>query len=146
MGVINFDRLQKKSVLTAMTITTTLEHLTEPPLTFKPLHKSRLAQDQAKLDNMHNDARTGVPLGIPRGAICVQRFDESLSTAVHITYRISLRSSSMPEPRDPLLKVLLVLNKFSDIIHYQNVLTLVVFWASKYFCAFGIKKSCPPLG
>ena len=29
------------------------------------------------------------------------------NSAIRITYRISLRSSSMPEPRDPLLKVLL---------------------------------------
>ena len=28
------------------------------------------------------------------------------NSAIRITYRISLRSSSMPEPRDPLLKVL----------------------------------------
>ncbi len=41
------------------------------------------------------------------GAMCVQRFDDSLNSAIHITYRISLRSSSMPEPRDPLLKVLI---------------------------------------
>ena len=53
-----------------------------------------------------NDARTGMPPGIPEGAICVQRFDDSRNSAIHITYRISLRSSSMPEPRDPLLKVL----------------------------------------
>ena len=46
-------------------------------------------------------------LGIPRSARCVQRFDDSLNSAIHITYRISLRSSSMPEPRDPLLKVLI---------------------------------------
>jgi|SwirhisoilCB1_FD_contig_81_683874_length_812_multi_2_in_0_out_0_1 hypothetical protein len=38
--------------------------------------------------------------------MCVQRFDDSLNSAIRITYRISLRSSSMPEPRDPLLKVL----------------------------------------
>ena len=38
--------------------------------------------------------------------MCVQRFDDSLNSAIHITYRISLRSSSMLEPRDPLLKVL----------------------------------------
>ncbi len=56
-----------------------------------------------------NDARTGMPGGLPPGAMCVQRFDDSLNSAIHITYRISLRSSSMPEPRDPLLKVLLVL-------------------------------------
>ena len=47
-----------------------------------------------------------MPPGIPRGAMCVQRFDDSRNSAIHITYRISLRSSSMREPRDPLLKVL----------------------------------------
>src|ERR1700742_1266096 len=46
-----------------------------------------------------------MPAGIPAGARCVQRFDDSLNSAIHITYRISLRSSSMREPRDPLLKV-----------------------------------------
>ena len=50
-----------------------------------------------------------MPFGIPKGAMCVQRFDDSLNSAIHITYRISLRSSSMPEPRDPLLKVLIYL-------------------------------------
>ncbi|KAF2834113.1 hypothetical protein M501DRAFT_944873 [Patellaria atrata CBS 101060] len=45
-----------------------------------------------------------MPSGIPEGAMCVQRLDDSLNSAIHITYRISLRSSSMPEPRDPLLK------------------------------------------
>lgn len=44
--------------------------------------------------------------GIPGSARCVQRFDDSLNSAIHITYHISLRSSSMREPRDPLLKVL----------------------------------------
>ena len=49
-----------------------------------------------------------MPHGIPRGAMCVQRFDDSLNSAIHTTYRISLRSSSMPEPRDPLLKVVTI--------------------------------------
>jgi hypothetical protein len=48
-----------------------------------------------------------MPARILAGAMCVQRFDDSLNSAIHITYRISLRSSSMPEPRDPLLKVLI---------------------------------------
>ena len=43
--------------------------------------------------------------GIPRSAMCVQRFDDSLNSAIHITYRNSLRSSSLREPRDPLSKV-----------------------------------------
>ena len=47
-------------------------------------------------------------LRIPRSARCVQRFDDSLNSAIHITYRISLRSSSMREPRDPLLKVVCI--------------------------------------
>jgi hypothetical protein len=51
------------------------------------------------------DAQTGMPPGMPEGAMCVRRFDDSLNSAIHITYRISLRSSSMREPRDPLLKV-----------------------------------------
>jgi hypothetical protein len=49
-----------------------------------------------------------MPFGIPKGAMCVQRFDDSLNSAIHTTYRISLRSSSMPEPRDPLLKVVII--------------------------------------
>ena len=48
-----------------------------------------------------------MPARILAGAMCVQRFDDSLNSAIRITYRISLRSSSMPEPRDPLLKVLI---------------------------------------
>jgi hypothetical protein len=55
-----------------------------------------------------NDARIGMPRGIPRGAMCVQKLDDSLKSAIHTSYRISLRSSSMPEPRDPLLKVVFI--------------------------------------
>ena len=43
--------------------------------------------------------------GYPVTAICVQRFDDSLCCAIRITYRISLRSSSLREPRYPLLRV-----------------------------------------
>ena len=37
--------------------------------------------------------------------MCVQRFDDSLSSAIRITYRISLRSSSLWEPRHPPVRV-----------------------------------------
>ncbi|OTA97974.1 hypothetical protein M426DRAFT_70629 [Hypoxylon sp. CI-4A] len=58
-----------------------------------------------------------MPIRILMGAMCVQRFDDSLNSAIHITYRISLRSSSMPEPRDPLLKVLTYfVTKFRDTV------------------------------
>ena len=51
------------------------------------------------------DTQTSMVPGIPGTAICVQEFDDSLNSAIHITYRISLRSSSLREPRYPLLKV-----------------------------------------
>ena len=43
----------------------------------------------------------------PGSAICVQNFDDSLNLAIRITYRSSQRSSSMCEPRHPLLKVVI---------------------------------------
>ncbi|KAK7238025.1 hypothetical protein RIF29_44192 [Crotalaria pallida] len=39
------------------------------------------------------------------GATCVQRLDGSRDSAIHTKYRISLRSSSMQEPRYPLPRV-----------------------------------------
>ena len=46
-------------------------------------------------------------LGIPMGAIYVQRFDDSLNSAIRIAYHISLRSSSIPGPNHGgFLKVL----------------------------------------
>ena len=42
------------------------------------------------------------------GAICVQGLDDSRNSAIHIKYRISLRSSSLREPRYPLLRVVWV--------------------------------------
>jgi hypothetical protein len=70
-----------------------------------------------------HDTETGILLGIPRSAMCVQRFDDSLNSAIHITYRISLRSSSMREPRDPLLKVVLnkIINCFSCSVNFHKV-------------------------
>jgi hypothetical protein len=50
--------------------------------------------------NRHSNRHT------PKGsARCVQSFDDSLDFAIRMTYRISLRSSSLWEPRHPLLKV-----------------------------------------
>ena len=52
-----------------------------------------------------SDTQTDMLLGEPKSAICVQRFDDSLNSAIHTTYRSWLRSSSIREPRDPPLKV-----------------------------------------
>jgi hypothetical protein len=57
-----------------------------------------------------------------RSAMCVQRFDDSRNSAIRITYRISLRSSSLQEPRYPLLKVvfqLIYLSVVMSINHYN---------------------------
>lgn len=45
---------------------------------------------------------------IASGATCVQRLDGSRDSAIHTKYRISLRSSSMREPRYPLPRVVQV--------------------------------------
>jgi hypothetical protein len=80
------------------------------PLSLGSARRSRRAGPNSKPGlRVDNDARTGMPFGIPKGAMCVQRFDDSRNSAIRITYRISLRSSSMPEPRDPLLKVLIII-------------------------------------
>ena len=52
-----------------------------------------------------SDTQTDMLPREPESAICVQRFDDSLNSAIHTTYRSWLRSSSMHEPRDPPLKV-----------------------------------------
>ncbi len=79
-----------------------------------PNASARPARGRARAEG-RNDARTGMPARMLAGAMCVQRFDDSLSSAIRITYRISLRSSSMPEPRDPLLKVLIRFLCFSAL-------------------------------
>ena len=56
------------------------------------------------------DTRPGMLRYYYRSATCVQRFDDSLSCAIRITYRSSQRSSSLHEPRDPPLKVVRIVN------------------------------------
>ena len=51
------------------------------------------------------DSEADIPSTEVSGAICVQKFDDSRNSAIHTTYRISLRSSSLREPRHPLLGV-----------------------------------------
>jgi hypothetical protein len=81
-----------------------------PPPLFKKIgvgiaQVQSLSSKKKKGFEVFTDTQTSMLFGIPKSAICVQRFDDSLNSAIHITYRISLRSSSMREPRDPLLKV-----------------------------------------
>jgi|SRR5450432_1505249 hypothetical protein len=93
-----------------------------------------IAQRQRVIFEGRNDARTGMPFGMPKGAICVQRFDDSLNSAIHITYRISLRSSSMPEPRDPLLKVLILFSFDSEDTFIMSLRKLLPAETGKETC------------
>ena len=50
----------------------------------------------------------------------------SHGSAIHIKYRISLRSSSMQEPRDPLLKVVFILfSEKENTQHFKKKKTTV---------------------
>ena len=64
--------------------------------------------------------------GTPGSAVCVQRFDDSLNSAIRITYRILLRSSSSLEPRHPLLRIVLDL-VFRNRLKRPNVLSFGIF-------------------
>ena len=48
----------------------------------------------------------------PESAMCVQNLNDSRGLAIRITYRISLRSSSLWEPRHPPLKVVMYIYRF----------------------------------
>ena len=51
---------------------------------------------------------------VNESAICVQKLDDSRNSAIRITYRISLRSSSLREPRYPLLRVVVYFWSLGD--------------------------------
>ena len=58
-----------------------------------------------KLIWMFSDTETDMLEGYPSSASCVQESDDSRNSAIRIAYRISLRSSSVWEPRYPSLKI-----------------------------------------
>ena len=64
---------------------------------------------QQSVDGLLTPMRQACPREGPSGATCVQRLDGSRDSAIHTTYRISLRSSSMREPRYPLPRVIFFL-------------------------------------
>src|ERR1035438_3222654 len=64
---------------------------------------------QQSVDGLLTPMRQACPREGPSGATCVQRLDGSRDSAIHTTYRISLRSSSMQEPRYPLPRVIFFL-------------------------------------
>lgn len=70
---------------------------------FPPKSAPFTAHTQARL--VEDDTQRSIGVGLPTPASCVQRFDDSRNSAIRITYRVSLRSSSIREPRYPLLRV-----------------------------------------
>jgi hypothetical protein len=75
------------------------------------------------------DAEADMPLAEASGATCVQRFDGSRNSAIHTTYRISLRSSSIREPRYPLLRVVIGLRRRQAALQVlQKVFAFGVYW------------------
>lgn len=85
-----------------------------------------------------NGTRADILPGIPRSAICVQRFDDSLNSAIHITYRSWLRSSSMHEPRDPPLKIVLV--EILESCDYQMSPFGQIYMVYIYWVAFNVQQ------
>ena len=107
-------------------ITTTMEIV---PRSFDRLQVSLLILLQSSQSKLHNnlaihqnqlmDTTKNLPTlrqacfqEKPGSAICVQSLDDSRGFAIRITYRISLRSSSMWQPRHPSLKV---------VLHFQQI-------------------------
>ena len=66
--------------------------------------------------------------------MCVQRFDDSRCLAIHITYRVSLRSSSLREPRHPLLKVISCFSSLSSKLLRIKTLKIKNFHFVFVFC------------
>ena len=71
--------------------------------------------------------RQACSLERPGSAMCVQNLDDSRGLAIRITYRISLRSSSLWEPRHPLLKVVVWQNHNFGSAAGQNKSAAVAF-------------------
>ncbi|KAK7236036.1 hypothetical protein RIF29_45848 [Crotalaria pallida] len=75
------------------------------PRVAPPDLRSRLGRPRdAHGSQSRNAGRRALSL-MASGATCVQRLDGSRDSAIHTKYRISLRSSSMQEPRYPLPRV-----------------------------------------
>ena len=69
-------------------------------------HPSRRGPgNRRRLDHRNRGRSDRRAAGLTDGAICVQRLDDSLNSAIHTRYRSSRRSSSMHEPRGPPLEV-----------------------------------------
>lgn len=107
IALLVFQRINRKRHVTVPA--------TEPPFSICTVAK-RLSTSRWGEKPILREACSQV---YPESAICVQRFDDSLNSAIRITYRISLRSSSLREPRYPLLRVVFWL-PMSQILRWSS--------------------------
>ena len=77
------------------------------PAGAKPVSAQQRHYRAMRLARGTGNTEPGVLTGDPESAECVQRSDDSRNSAIHNAYRISLRPSSVLEPRHPSLKVLI---------------------------------------
>ena len=87
-----------------------LQTLSKRPLSKKALiHKVQLSTIQSTVNAEWGSQtlKQACYRENPESAMCVQNLNDSRGLAIRITYRISLRSSSLWEPRHPPLKVVL---------------------------------------
>ena len=97
LGSIQTQKVTIQAAIYLKTVSVKI-HVSNLPSSSLPERKPPRGKKYNRFSNRHT---------LPKqSAICVQRFDDSRDSAIHITYRISLRSSSLREPRDPLSKVI----------------------------------------
>ena len=66
-----------------------------------------------------------------RSAVCVQLSIDSRNSAIHSAYRTLLRPSSLPEPRDPSLKIVKT-SVCTTQIRFQACVRRIIYWQPRY--------------
>ena len=100
----------KENIIFSLRTQVSIENASPMLLSFKGhgdlmLTRRDTSIPHSRVRSIKSDTQTDMLLGEPKSAICVQRFNDSLNSAIHTTYRSWLRSSSIREPRDPPSKV-----------------------------------------
>ena len=109
---------------------------------------------ESRVRSIKSDTQTDMLLGEPKSAICVQRFNDSLNSAIHTTYRSWLRSSSIREPRDPPSKVvshfpfslMLIMHDTFSVFNVQSdMINTMAGLAEGTYPPFNDTRLCRPL-
>ena len=87
----------------------------------------------------NNDSEADVPSTKAFGAICVQNFNDSRGSAIHTTYRISLRPSSLRLPRHPWFAIVKVVFLAPNQKRIKSFLRLA--WFHNEWLFYLVKKN-----